>query len=185
MKRCFFGLALVIAFTCLSACFQRKELPDPDWLSQPDAIAFYCRADPLLNEFDGRAHTLLLVIYQLKEPDFFTKLAKDEDGLKRLLRFETVQERLAGAQENVAACRRFIITPGQEKKIVLDRLEGVKGVGVVAGYYHLIPGRVDYFWELPVRHERKGLFFWKVEATVEDLSVDLIFGPYELSTSLH
>lgn len=180
MKSIFYWSVLLILLTCLSGCFQRKPLPDPEWSSKPAAIEFQCRADNLLNEYDGRAHTLLLIVYQLREPDFFTKLAKDKDGLKRLLRFETVQERLAGAQNNVAACHRFIITPGEEKKISLDRLEGVKGVGIVAGYYHLNPDRVSHYWELPVAYERQGLFLWKVEAEVGLLSVDLNFGSHEL-----
>ncbi|MDY6903488.1 MAG: type VI secretion system lipoprotein TssJ [Thermodesulfobacteriota bacterium] len=177
------GLTIVMLMACLAGCFSKKPLPEPAWQPQSAAIKLHCRADQRLNEFDGRPHTLLLVVYQLKAPDFFTKLAKDEDGLKRLLRFETVKERLAGNQNDVAACQRFILNPGQEKTIVLDRIEGVKVIGVVAGYYNLVPDRVSRFWELPVQYNREGLLFWKVEAMVDELTVDLTMGPHALTAA--
>ncbi len=177
------AIGLFIALACLTGCLKPDDLPDPDWTSRPAAIKLHCRADDMLNEYDGRAHTLLLVVYQLKKSDFFTKLAKDEDGLKRLLRFESVRERLAGTQKNVAACRRFIISPGQGNTISLDRRQGVKGIGIVAGYYFLNPGRANHFWKLPVKHKRKFPFFWDIDTSVGILSADLNLGPHELRIS--
>ncbi len=98
------------------------------YLYEGDAITLHVRSVPDLNLHEGQSQALLLCIYQLSEQDTFNQLSdKDEDlpGLKGCKRFDS----------SVIESKRFIILPNEDKTETLDRAEGTKLLGIVAGYF--------------------------------------------------
>jgi predicted component of type VI protein secretion system len=115
-----------------------------------DDIILLVKADPQLNRFQNNAHTLLLCIYQLKDPNGFNQLIEEEGGIAKLMecrRFDA----------SVANAKRLIIQPGQELNDVRDRAQGARFIGLVSGYYgmgkeklsHLVPLTLDSAGDSP------------------------------------
>ena len=169
----FFMLLLFVnTFSCGISSIENSD-PIPIWSFEPEAIHIRYRADETLNFFNNMPHTLILIIYQLSVIDTFNGLAKNEDGLKKLLR---------GVDSDPGIVRKdtFIVQPGEENVIVLDRGENAKWVCVVAGYYHLIPGLVSQVYQIPVKTGILGRIRKRKFAHIEHLQTNLLLGKNEL-----
>jgi type VI secretion system VasD/TssJ family lipoprotein len=150
-----------------------QPLPAPNWTFQKDAISIHLKADPKLNFDDGVPHTLLVCIYQLKDPNTFNQLAEDTDGIYTLLECGLFD---AG----VATAKRTIVNPGQDVTIVLDRAEDAKYVAVVAGYYVLQKNRMIRLYDIPVGIQSQG-FIKRTKSQVPGvLNVELQLGPSQI-----
>ncbi len=134
------------------------------------AIQIHYRADENLNRYEEKAHSLMLVVYQVTDVKWFNGYIKDAAGLATLLSAEK-------PDQSVLAVDRFFIEPGETNQIELDRYENVKWVGIVAGYYDLAPGQVTRSYEMPVLFETKGTFFKTNQAKMGLLGMNLYFGP--------
>ncbi len=181
-KRYFFGVVgLFLFFLFLVSCSHKagsvlsvipwghKPDPKPTWSFGKRGIIINYKADKQINMFDNRPHTLLLVVYQLKDINNFIELAKYEDGLKQLLE-------VRGDDPTVMASDKIFIEPGSSDTIVLDRAEKARWVGIVAGYYQLDPQKVSRIFKIPFRIETKGLIMRKRIAKIERLKINLILG---------
>lgn len=126
----------------------------PDsWVFEKRAILLRVRSAGNLNHYQDRAHTLLLGIYQLSDPNGFNTMRRTKAGLQELL----AKERFDAAGGIVAAEKR-VIRPDRAEVIILDRAEGAQYVGIVAGYFDLIPERVSYLIRIPsVQDDKTGL----------------------------
>jgi type VI secretion system VasD/TssJ family lipoprotein len=134
------------------------------------AIQVNYRADPGLNLYEDKSHTLVFVVYQLNGVNGFTNLGKDADGISKLLKAERFDATVMGVS-------KFFIEPGETKRLDIDRMENVKWVGVVAGYYNLAPGQVTRIFEIPVDIETTGVYgFRKKEAKMGQLIINLFLG---------
>lgn len=143
---------------------------DPSRPYAAKAIQIEYRADPNLNLYQDKPHTLAFVVYQLSDINPFTNLTKDAAGLTTLLKGEAFDK-------TVMAVNRFFIEPGSTDRLDIDRYENVKWVGIVAGYYDLTPGQVSRSYEMPVLIETKGMIFKINEARMGLLGMNLFFGP--------
>ena len=143
---------------------------DPSRPYSSKAIQIEYRADPNLNLYQDRPHTLAFVVYQLSDINPFNNLAKDAAGLTTLLKGEAYDK-------TVMAVNRFFIEPGDTNRLDIDRYENVKWVGIVAGYYDLTPGQVTRIYEMPVLIETKGMIFKTNEAKMGLLGMNLYLGP--------
>lgn len=162
---------LFIFFPLFSACTTDKK-PDPVPVRSfvERAIKIDYKADRELNLYEGKPHTILMCLYQLVDSDIFNELAKSKDGLNKLLsclRFD----------ESVVEFKKIIVQPGESKTIYLDRAEKTKWVGLVAGYYDLVPGQITHLFEIPVVIEKKGILFKKRIARIGNLSINLFLAP--------
>jgi type VI secretion system VasD/TssJ family lipoprotein len=143
---------------------------DPSRPYAAKAIQIEYRADPNLNLYQDKPHTLAFLVYQLSDINPFTNLTKDAAGLTTLLKGEKFDQ-------SVMAVDRFFIEPGDTNRLDIDRYENVKWVGIVAGYYGLTPGQVTRSYEMPVLIETKGMIFKTNEARMGLLGMNLFFGP--------
>ncbi len=92
------------------------------------ALEITLKADPKLNLYQGIPHTLLVCLYELKDPNAFNQLVEETDGMAKIMECN----RFDGT---VAFVKRVVVQPGQETKEVLDCAEGAKYLAVAAGYY--------------------------------------------------
>jgi type VI secretion system VasD/TssJ family lipoprotein len=119
---------------------------------QKSAIKLVLNADSRLNLYDRKPHTLMICLYQLKDPNAFNQLVEEADGFGRLMecsRFDPT----------VAQVKRMVVQPGSKLKEDLDRAEGAKYIAVVAGYYQL--------------QKRRPLRLHRIPAGIMNLEVNL------------
>lgn len=159
---------VLVLFSCAA-----KVLPPPQWSYEKDAIKLGIIADPLLNLDDGKAHTLHVCVYQLKDPNGFNQLANDPDGLYKLLDCGVFDQ-------SVAASKRLIVNPGEKTTLVLDRAENAKYLAIVAGYYGLLKDRITRLVEIPVIISEEGVFAKKRKNIPGRLDVSVFLGPQQI-----
>jgi len=163
----FLFIPIALVFSCAS---KPSVVLPPEWGYEKGAIRLHLKADPQLNLYSGSPHTLLLCIYHLRDPNAFNQSADEKDGLSKLLecsRFDPT----------VTYTKRLVVQPGQEVNESLDRAEGAKYVGLVAGYYQLQKERTVRFFQIPVLQEKKGN---TIVSKPGILQIDLLLGPQEM-----
>ena len=158
-------LALLL---CSFYCAVKPD-PTPEWNFKPEAVKIHYAADSLLNAFNEKPHTLVLVVYQMRELDAFNDLAKTEEGLRKLLEFEHFDP-------SVVSKDKIIVHPGEEDSLIIDRYENARWVGIVAGYYNLIPEQVSQKFQIPFAIKKKGLIRRKKYAEISNMIIELILG---------
>ena len=161
-------LFVFFLFSCSAAV-----LSPPRWTYQKDAVKLHVIADPMLNLDDGKAHTLYVCIYQLKDPNGFNQLAGYQSGLYKLLDCKLFDQ-------GVVASKRLIVSPGEDTALVMDRAEGAKYLAVVAGYYDIVRERITKLIEIPVTIEKKGFFAKKINQMPGLLDIKLFLGPRQI-----
>jgi hypothetical protein len=74
--------------------------------------------------------------------------------------------------------KRFVVQPGQELSETLDRAEGAKYVGLVAGYYSVKKEHVLRLYPVPVVVETVGSIMSRSKVSrPAPLAIDLNLGP--------
>ena len=161
------ALAVLLAAMLAGGC--SKKNPGPEWKFGEEAIHLTYRAALNLNEVNDGPHSLLMVIYQLKEVNEFNRFAGYREGLKKLLEAKIFDP-------SVMAMEKVFIEPGGARALRLNRAEGARYVGIVAGYYDLIPSRCTALMDIEYGAKKTGLFkIWK-EYEVNKLSMNLVLG---------
>lgn len=160
-----------LALLCLSLLLSSCALSPPEWKMDHDAVVLNMEADNKLNYSNGKAHALRFVIYQLDSPNSFNQLVEDEEGLKQLLQ-STVYD------SNVHAVEDIVVYPGSDVSYRIDRAEGARYIGIVAGYQGLIKDRVAKVYEVPVYVKHKLLF--KRKLIPGELVLNLTLGPQQI-----
>ncbi|MBI4848460.1 MAG: type VI secretion system lipoprotein TssJ [Nitrospirae bacterium] len=154
----FFALLVFLTYSC--AGMGRG----PEYGYEKEGIIVHLKSDPQLNLYQKSPHTLFLCLYQLKDPNTFNQLMDETDGMQKLLECSRFDQSVTGAKS-------LVILPNQEKTEKLDRAEGTKYVGIIAGYYTLQKDSVTRFF--PVQ---TGTFSSKPKV----LNIDLYLGPQEI-----
>jgi type VI secretion system VasD/TssJ family lipoprotein len=172
MKKYFETICLLAVIFFMFSCAS-KPLPPPEWRYEKDAIHINLQADSQLNFSDDVPHTLMVCIYQLRDPNVFYQLTGDRDGLYTLLKCGLFDGSVTGS-------KRFFINPGQESTLVLDRSEGSKYVAVLAGYYQIEKERISRILDIPVIIEKKGWIKRTKISKPGPLDIDLQLGRQQI-----
>ncbi|MDD2319264.1 MAG: type VI secretion lipoprotein TssJ [Geobacteraceae bacterium] len=131
-----------VAVTCAS-CTLPWSSSKVQWEYEKNAIEVSLNGDPRLNLYQGKAHSLVVCIYHLRDLNGFNQLMDEKDGIPRLLecgRFDS----------GVTYSKRIVAQPNLETKEIMDRTEGAKYVGVVAGYYELHKDSAIRSYQIPL-----------------------------------
>ena len=153
-----------LLFSCSSAPPVQQP---PEWGYERDAISLRFTGDPQLNLFQKRAHSLIVCLYQLRDLNGFSQLSDERDGLSKLLdcgRFDP----------SVTYAKRLVLQPNQKSAQSLDRAEGAKYLGLVAGYYTLQTESSIRSYPIPLTELKKNSTLPQKPAK---LSLDLYLGP--------
>jgi type VI secretion system VasD/TssJ family lipoprotein len=132
---------------------------------EKDAISLRLKGDPNLNLFEKRPHTLLVCVYQLRDPNALNQVLQDAEDVSKLLE-------CARFDPSILTTKKFILQPGKEITEALDRAEGARYIGIVAGYYNLDKKRASRIIPVPV-----GGTFGKKAARMD---LDVFLGPDEI-----
>lgn len=117
--------------------------PQPHWKFEANAIEIRFKASRGLNNYMGEAHSLVISIYQMSDPNAFSTYLADRDKLTEIMdphRFD----------KTVTAYDQLFLQPGEERIVHLDRAENTRYVALVAGYYGADPDQVTRLFEIPV-----------------------------------
>jgi len=159
----------------LSACGSAQLVKQtPEWGYEKNAIALHLASDPKLNLFQAQAHSLIVCLYQLRDPNGFCQMIDERDGLPKLLdcsRFDS----------SVTYAKRLVVQPNQNIVELLDRTEGAKFVGIVAGYYALQKESSTRSYPIPVTEIAKDSALVLKPAK---LGIDLNLGPYGIGQAM-
>ena len=132
---------------------------------EKDAIVLHLKGDPNLNLFEKRPHTLLVCVYQLRDPNALNQVLQDAEDVSKLLE-------CARFDPSIVNTKKLILQPGKEITESLDRAEGARYIGIVAGYYNLDKQRASRIIPVPV-----GGMFGKKAAKMD---LDVFLGPDEI-----
>lgn len=176
MKKIWLLLCVSLLFTW--GCATTKTPPPPvRWDFEKDAITLSLKADMNLNYRKGKAHTMVVCVYQLSEPNSFTQLSGSRDGIYQLLECRPFDE-------SVATVKQYIVNPGQEINSTVNRVDGARFVAVVAGYYSMDKDKIIRLYEIPVEKKRRRtgwLKLWREKYYAPgEMNIVLVLGAQEL-----
>ena len=123
------------------------------WTFKKNAIELHIIPSKDLNKFQEREHTLFLIIYQMNDPNAFNSLCGTTEGLQSLLSQQSIEKTIG-----VLSSERFVISPGKEKVVKIDRAKSAQNIGIVAAYFNLVPEKVYKILKIPpLQDEKKGI----------------------------
>ncbi len=167
-----FLFILLLSIFFLNACAFGPVLP-AKWKYEERAVLLHIKADRQLNLYSGKPHTLHLCVYQLREPNAFNQLSGDEDGLYDLLECNLFDE-------SVTTTKKLIIHPGKDLTFTLDRADGARYIGIVAGYNVLDSKRMTRLYDIPIMIKKRGFIKrTKYESPVH-LNIDITLGSKQI-----
>lgn len=135
-------IVVVFAFSAVS-CTLPLSNPQSKWEYEKSAIDLCIQSDPRLNLLQEKSHSLLVCIYHLRDLNGFNQLLDEKGGLPKLLecgRFD----------QGVTYAKRIVVQPNQGTTETMDRTEGAKYVGIVAGYYDLQKENAARSFQIPL-----------------------------------
>ena len=172
MKKLSIGILMMAGLFLFCSCAS-KPLPPPEFVYGKDQIQLQLVASSDLNTYEGSPHTLLLCLYQLRDPNAFNQLTSDEDGLYKLLE-------CGPFDPSVTNIKRLIMRPGQATSVQLDRAEGTKYVGLVAGYSTINKENMIRLFKIPVLVEKKGIISRTKVQKPGPLVLDILLGGQQI-----
>ncbi len=125
-------------------------VPADGWVFEKQAIMLRVQSSDDLNIFQDRAHTLIIGICQLSDPNTFNSMRSTREGLQELLSKSSFD-----VSGGIVAVEKRVIRPDRTEVIILDRAESAKYLGIAAGYFELVPERVSYILKIPPVQDRK------------------------------
>jgi type VI secretion system VasD/TssJ family lipoprotein len=143
------------------------------WTYMPGGLTVNLKADQDLNPFEDFSHNIMLCAYQLSGPEEFQALADGTGGIRKLLECTPFDRSVIHAQ-------RHFISPGQASALVMDRAEGARYLGLVAGYNDIQPGRVTLLYAFPVNESRRGWPPWSKVYNPGKLIADILLDTHSI-----
>lgn len=122
------------------------------WSFQKQAIMVHVLSDRDLNESDKRAHTLIVGIVSVSDPNGFLPVEQDPDKAMEML--ESGKK-----QDGILAVHRYIIPAGADQTVGIDRLRGALYLGIIAGYSDYDAKKDILLRPQPVRVKKSGMIF--------------------------
>jgi type VI secretion system VasD/TssJ family lipoprotein len=163
-------VAFTLVLSSLLAGCGKKPLPPPQADYAEQAIRLNLMASPKLNFHDGKAHALVLCMYQLSDPGVFMDILENPDGLDNLLVCEAFDP-------TVRSRKRIVLDrPGGDKRLVLNRVQGTRYLGIAAGYYDRLEGPCSRVIQVPVAERRTGFLWLKKTRYLDITDMTIFFG---------
>lgn len=165
-----------LAIALLSGCSnhrlppEQQALADLKWVYAENSIELTFTADKDLNQYDGQAHSLMVVIVQFEQVSAFSAYIGSSPQFSSLLLMNSAPTGMIGLT-------RLFIEPGQVRQWSLPRQTGAKMIGIAAGYAHLDPTRSARIYQIGVDLTSTGWFSKTWNAVPRPIAIDLLLGP--------
>lgn len=147
----------------------KEAKAEVEWPYEKDAILVDLVSDLTLNFYSNQSHTVVLGVFQLADQKAFVDLlSKPEAVMKVLVGGKTAPE--------VVQFDRYVVSPGKKTTLKIDRVQGAKFVGFVAGYYQLKPVQAARLFRIPLNIETSGIVTTTYKAEPAVLALRLFLG---------
>jgi predicted component of type VI protein secretion system len=147
----------------------KEAKAEVEWPYEKDAILVDLVSDLTLNFYSNQSHTVVLGVFQLADQKAFVDLlAKPDAVMKVLVGGKTSPE--------VVQFDRYVVNPGKKTTLKIDRVQGAKFVGFVAGYYQLKPVQAARLFRIPLNIETSGVVTTTYKAEPAILALRLFLG---------
>lgn len=168
-----FKIVLILAGVFLLVSCSVLKVTDPEWAPQKEGITLHLKADNKLNEKNGKAYTLYLVVYQLTSPNSFNQIADSSNGMQKLLSSKIFDE-------SVSSVKSLVIYPGTDVTHKIDRAKGTQYVAITAGYMNMVKERMVRVYEVPVKVKTRNLVDMTQTMEADNLLIDLKLGSKQI-----
>lgn len=163
MKKNILLLVLILLTSMLYSCASMGRSSENGY--KKEAVILYLKSSPQLNLYQKSPHTLLLCAYQLRDPNAFNQLMDEKEGMQKLMECSRFDP-------SVTSAKSIVVRPDQEMIEKLDRADGTRYLGLIAGYYSRNKKEnVTRFYQIPT-----GFLF----GSPKKLKVRLYLGPQEI-----
>ncbi|MGH7987389.1 MAG: hypothetical protein ACREQX_14010 [Candidatus Binataceae bacterium] len=169
-----------------SARAERAALKQVTWGAQANGIELNVTADANLNSYDSRPHTVVLGVYQSQGTNVFLTQLATQSSIASMLEAGHGGAAIlkpGPGQGILLDSKSFIVTPGREATLTLDRVANARFVGLLVGYYSLDPVRTARLFAVPLVVKTSGIIFKSATAAPGQLKVALHLGPEGISTA--
>lgn len=175
MHKLFFVFAIFFLIIACHSC--SPSVKQPRWDFEREAVKIHVRADQQLNMYNGQAHTLYICIYQLTSENDLEQLARDTEGIYKLLECGLFDDSVRSAESRV-------IHAGERSTLILDRAEDARHLAVVAGYSAgLTRDRVVRRHRFQSAKHLESYFKQHFRCTPCELNIELSLGPRQIEYS--
>jgi len=122
-----------------------------------------------LNMFNEQPHTLVLVLYQLADPNAFNQMLGNSATLEQMLDGNDFDR-------SVLTWQKLVIQPGEKQKFTLNRAAGVHYLGIVTGYFSQSVAAISRLVSVEVTQEKKRFFWTQTVPQTAETQVQLVLG---------
>lgn len=161
--------AVLMLQGCAGGNTSAQALSSVDWRFARDAVTLDIFSTPDLNFASDEPHTLVLAVFQMRDAAVFRKLLTDPDALGGVLEG-------APPADGFLRVTRYVVSPGKQSTISIDRAENARFVGIAAGYFEFDASKAARVFEVPVSITRKGWFTHHYDAAPGPLALRLELG---------
>ena len=120
------------------------------WPYAKEGILLELASDINLNFYSNQSHTVALGIWQFDDEKVFIKLLTDKVELIKALT-------TGNLPKGVIQLDRYVIQPDTKILLKIDRAQGSKYVGILAGYYNFTPSNAARYFRIPLNMQSSGL----------------------------
>ena len=163
------GVLLLFIGAAAVGCGNKGHKAPCDYAYEPAAMSVDLVASPDLNSYNNQPHTDLVLLYQLSDPNMYKQLLESQEGVGRLLEGSAFDG-------SVVSRRQLVVQPGEVKQLKMDRVQGARYLGIVAGFYNQQAQNFSRLFPIPTRVD-KSLFGKEKRCYALPLDVNLRLGP--------
>lgn len=148
---------------------QNEAKASVSWDFQANGIQIELMSSADMNAYFNQPHTLVLGVFQLEDAKAFTQLLSDQKQLITVLASGNT-----GA--DILHLDRYVISPDKSTILDIDRIQGAKFVGVVAGYYDFDAPSAARLFRIPLNIQTSGMITTSYAAEPSNLALRLFLG---------
>lgn len=147
----------------------KKEM---EWNYREGGVVLNVTAEQALNEFGGLAHAVTLLVVQTADAGPFNTLVKSPQNVSRAL--------LTGEATGVLSLERVVVEPGSTQRVIVDRADKARFVGVAAAYFQGDASRNARLLRIGVDIQTSGILIKNRTASPATLGLEVRLGEHGL-----
>lgn len=139
------------------------------WDFKTNGVQIELMSSADMNAHFNQPHTLVLGVFQLEDAKVFSQLLGDSKQL-----ITTLASGNAGTE--VLHLDRYVISPDKRTVLDINRVQGAKYIGLVAGYYNFDASAAARLFRIPLNIQASGIITTSYAAEPANLALRLFLG---------
>lgn len=155
---------------------QKEAKAEVSWDYKRNGIQVELVASPDMNAYFNQPHTLVLGVFQLEDAKAFVQLLGDQKTLVSMLSS-------GNASKDILQLDRYVVSPDKRTVLDIDRVQGAKFVGFVAGYYSFDAPAAARLFRIPLNIQTEGLVSTTYKAEPANMAIRLYLGRQRIANA--